>query len=129
VDTVHSYIIHSSELEKITLIIRKAPSPDTPLWLKQKNERKKLVNPPLFGRFKRSMLNTFNMLRDSFAQAMKAIISSMSRDTRLGKTKDADKRFSEMQSNLTGMIPNAWESNLENILGNGFQSKDRLSRV
>ena len=71
-DTVHSYIIHSSELEKITLIIRKAPSPDTPLWLKQKNERKKLVNPPLFGRFKRSMLNTFNMLRDSFAQAMKA---------------------------------------------------------
>ena len=60
---------------------------------------------------------------------MKAIIRSMSRDTRLGKTKDADKRFSEMQSNLTGMIPNAWEPILKNILGNGFQSKDRLSRV
>jgi hypothetical protein len=114
---VHSYIIHSSELEKISFIIRKAPPLDTPLGLKWKNEREKLVNPPMFSRVKRSMLNTFNMLRDSFAQAMKAIIGSMSRDTRFGKTKDADKRFSEMQGNLTGMIPNAWEPILEKYLG------------
>ena len=49
---------------------------------------------------------------------MKAIIGSMSKDTRLGKAKDADKRFGEMQGNLTNMIPNAWEPILEKYLGN-----------
>ena len=58
------------------------------------------------------------MLRDSFGQAIKAIIGSMSKDTRLGRAKDADKRFGEMQGNLTNMIPNAWEPILEKYLGN-----------
>ena len=90
---------------------------DTQLGLRWKKEREKLINPPFFRRLNRTMLNTFNMLRDSFAQAMKAIIGSMNRDTRFGKTKDADKRFNEMQGNLTGMIPNAWEPILEKYLG------------
>jgi len=115
--SIHSYIIHSSELEKISFIIRKSPPLDTQLGLRWKKEREKLINPSFFRRLKRTILNTFNMLRDSFALAMKAIVGSMSRDTRLGKTKDADKRFNEMQGNLTGMIPNAWEPILEKYLG------------
>ena len=115
--SVHSFIIHSNELEKISFIIRKSPPLDTQLGLRWKNEREKLINPPFFRRLNRTILNTFNMLRDSFAQAMKAIIGSMNRDTPFGKTKDADKRFNEMQGNLTGMIPNAWEPILEKYLG------------
>ena len=38
----------------------------------------------------------------------------MSKDKRLGN----DKRFGEMQGNLTNMIPNAWEPILEKYLGN-----------
>jgi len=41
----------------------------------------------------------------------------MSKDTRLGKAKDSEKRFQEMQSNLTEMVPNAWEPILEKYLG------------
>ena len=115
---VLSHIIHAAELEKVSLIIRKAPSLDTKLGQVWQEERKRLVDPPLQDRLKRSVLNSFNMLRDSFGQAMKAIIGSMSKDTRLGKTKDADKRFGEIQGNLTNMIPNAWEPILEKYLGN-----------
>jgi len=116
--TVHSHIIHAAELEKVSLIIRKAPPLDTKLGQIWQKERKRLVDPPLQNRIKRSVLNSFNMLRDSFGQAMKAIIGSMSKDTRLGKAKDADKRFGEIQGNLTNMIPNAWEPILEKYLGN-----------
>ena len=116
--TVHSHIIHAAELEKVSLIIRKAPSLDTKLGQIWQKERKRLVDPTLQDRIKRSVLNLFNMLRDSFGQALKAIIGSMSKDTRLGKAKDADKRFGEIQGNLTNMIPNAWEPILEKYLGN-----------
>ena len=57
------------------------------------------------------------MLRDSFAQALKAIVGTVSKDTRLGKTKDADKRLLDMQNNLTDMVPNAWEPILEKYRG------------
>ena len=33
------------------------------------------------------------MLRDSFGQAFRAIIGTMSEDTRLGKAKDSEKDF------------------------------------
>jgi hypothetical protein len=58
--------------------------------------------------FKRFTLNSYNMLRDSFGQALKTIIGTVSKETRLGKAKGADSRFHEIQSNLTGMEPNAW---------------------
>ena len=115
---VHSHNIHAAELEKESLIIRQAPPLDTKLGQIWQKERKRLVDPPLQDRIKRSVLNSFNMLRDSFGQAMKAIIGSMSKDTRLGNAKDADKRFGEIQGNLTNMIPNAWEPILEKYLGN-----------
>ena len=57
------------------------------------------------------------MLRDSFGQAIKAIIGTISKDTQLAKSKDSDKRFQEMQTDLTGMVPNAWEPILEKYLG------------
>lgn len=116
--SVHSHIIHAVELEKVSMIIRKAPPLDTNLGQVWQKERKRLVDPPLQDRIRRSVLNSFNMLRDSFGQAMKAIIGSMSKDTRLGKTRDADKRFGEIQGNLTNMIPNSWEPILEEYLGN-----------
>ena len=66
---------------------------------------------------KRSVLNSYNMLRDSFGQAIKAIIGSISKDTQLAKSKDSDKRLHEVQTNLTGMVPNAWEPILEKYRG------------
>jgi hypothetical protein len=80
-------------------------------------EREKLLNPPFFKRLQRASLNSYNMLRDSFAQALKAIVGTVSKDTRLGKTKDADKRLLDMQNNLTDMVPNAWEPILEKYRG------------
>ena len=112
-----SRIIHSSEVEKLSYLVRQAPSPDTRLGLQWRKERERLLHPPIQDRIKRSFLNSYNMLRDSFGQALKAIIGSMSKDTRLGKTKDSDKRFQEMQTNLTGMVPNAWEPILEKYRG------------
>ena len=41
----------------------------------------------------------------------------MSKDTQLAKSKDSDKRLHEMQTNLTGMVPNAWEPVLEKYRG------------
>lgn len=114
---IHSRIIHSAEVGKIPYFVRQAPDPDTLLGLKWRKDRERLLHPPIQDRFKRSVLNSYNMLRDSFAQALKAIIGSVSKDTRLGKAKDSDKRFQEMQSNLTGMVPNAWEPILEKYRG------------
>ena len=111
---VHPHIIHAAELKKVSLIIRKSPPLDTKLGQIWQKERKRLVDPPLQNRIKRSVLNLFNMLKDSFGQTIKAIIGSMSKDKRLGN----DKRFGEMQGNLTNMIPNAWEPILEKYLGN-----------
>jgi len=114
---IRSRIIHSLEVDKIPFFIRQAPDPDTRLWVLWKKERERLLHPPLRDRIKRSVLNSFNMLRDSFGQAFRAIIGTMSKDTRLGKAKDSEKRFQEMQSNLTEMVPNAWEPILEKYLG------------
>ena len=79
-------------------------------------ERERLTS-PIQDRMKRSVLNSYNMLRDSFGQAIKAIIGSISKDTQLAKSKDSDKRLHEVQTNLTGMVPNAWEPILEKYRG------------
>jgi hypothetical protein len=115
--SIKSRILHSFEVDKIPFFIRQAPDPDTRLGVLWKKERERLLHPPLRDRVKRSVLNAFNMLRDSFGQAFRAIIGTMSKDTRLGKAKDSEKRFQEMQSNLTEMVPNAWEPILEKYLG------------
>ena len=114
---VLSRVLHTSEVENIPYFIRQAPDPDTPQGRQWAKERQRLLHPPLSDKIRRSSLNSYNMLRDSFGQALRAIIGSISKDTRLGKTKDADKRFFEMQSNLTGMVPNAWEPILEKYRG------------
>ena len=115
--SVLSRVLHSSEVEKIPYFIRQAPDPDTPQGRQWSKERQRLLHPPLSDKIRRSSLNSYNMLRDSFGKALRAIIGSISKDTRLGKTKDADKRLLEMQSNLTGMVPNAWEPILEKYRG------------
>ena len=112
-----SRIIYSAEVEKIPYMIRQAPDPDTRAGLKWKKDRERLLRPLIQDRFKRCLLNSYNMLRDSFGQALKAIIGSISKDTHLGKAKDSDKRFQEMQTNLTGIVPNAWEPILEKYRG------------
>ncbi len=112
-----SRIIHSTEVEKIPYLIRQAPDPDTRAGLQWKKDRQRLLHPPLQDKFRRSVLNSYNMLRDSFGQALKAIIGSMSKDTRLAKAKGSDKRLQEMQTNLTGMVPNSWEPVLEKYRG------------
>ena len=114
---VLSRVLHSAEVDKIPYFVRQAPAPDTPQGRKWAKERQRLLHPPFYFKIRRCFLNFFNMLRDSFGQALRAIIGSISKDTRLGKSKDADKRFLEMQSNLTGMVPNAWEPILEKYRG------------
>ena len=61
--SVHSRIIHSSEVEKIPLFIRQAPDPDTRSGVEWHKEREKLLNPPFFKCFQRASLNSYNMLR------------------------------------------------------------------
>ena len=114
---LQSHIIHSSEVEKLAYLIRQAPDSDTRQGVVWKKERERLLHPPIQDRMKRSVLNAYNMLRDSFGQAIKAIIGSISKDTQLAKSKDSDKRLHEVQTNLTGMVPNAWEPILEKYRG------------
>jgi len=110
-------VLHSTEVDKIPYFVRQAPDPDTRKGMIWKNERKRLLHPPFLDRVRRSSLNSYNMLRDSFGQALKAILGSMSKDTKLGKTRDADKRLHEMQTSLTGLVPNSWEPILEKYRG------------
>ena len=114
---LQSRIIHSKEVSAISFLIRQAPDPDTWAGVEWKKERERLLNPPMISRLSRFTLNSYNMLRDSFGQALKAIIGSVSKETRLGKLKGADSRFQEMQSNVTDIIPNAWEPILEKYRG------------
>jgi len=116
-EKIQTKILHSSEVDKIIYLIRQAPDPDTQLGLKWKKERERLLHPPWYQRIKRSALNSYNMLRDSFGQALKAILGSISKDTQLGKTQNADKRLQEMQNSLTGLVPNSWEPILEKYRG------------
>ncbi|HAF58361.1 MAG TPA: hypothetical protein DCL00_02110 [Opitutae bacterium] len=114
---LQSHIIHSSEVDKLAYLIRQAPDSDTWQGVAWKKERERLLHPSIQDRMKRSVLNSYNMLRDSFGQAIKAIIGSISKDTKLAKSKDSDKRLHEVQTNLTGMVPNAWEPILEKYRG------------
>lgn len=114
---VHSRIFPAAELINLSYFIRQAPDPDTRAGVKWKKEREKLLHPPLWNRVKRFSLNSYNMLRDSFGQALKAIIGSVSKQTRFGQTKDADHRLYELQSNMTGLVPNSWEPILEKYRG------------
>ena len=64
------------------------------------------------------MIHTFyNMLKDAFGQAAKAIIGAISKDTAISKVKDSNKRIEEVRSGLTELVPNAWEPILEKYRG------------
>ena len=63
------------------------------------------------------MLTFYNMLKDAFGQAAKAIIGALSKDTSLSKVKDSNKRIEEVRSGLTELVPNAWEPILEKYRG------------
>ena len=65
------------------------------------------------------MLTFYNMLKDAFGQAAKAIIGALSKDTSLSKVKDSNKRIEEVRSGLTELVPNAWEPILEKYRGVG----------
>jgi len=114
---VYSRIIYSSEVDKISCIVRQAPAPDTRRGMEWKKERQRLLTPPVSQRIKRSILNAYNMLRDCFGQALRAIVGVMSKDTRISKTKDAQKRLDEVQSSLSELVPNSWEPILEKYRG------------
>ena len=95
-----SRVLHSAEVDEIPFLIKQAPHPDTRAGLQWKKDREKLLRPTLKYKVRRSIINSYNMLRDCFGQALRAIIGAMSKDTRLGKAKDSDKRLQEMQTNL-----------------------------
>ena len=66
------------------------------------------------------MLTFYNMLKDAFGQAAKAIIGALSKDTSLSKVKDSNKRIEEVRSGLTELVPTH---------GNPFLKSTEGSRV
>lgn len=114
---VDTMILHAAELEKVPYVARRAPAPDTRAGVEWKKARERLLHPPMRDRLKRTALNSYNMLRDSFGQAMKAILGSMSKNSKLAQAKDSDKRLHEMQNSFTELVPNAWEPILEKYRG------------
>ena len=115
--TVESLVLHPSEVDKITYFLRPAPAPDTRAGVEWARELERIRTPSFFDRVVRANLNFFNMLRDAFGQASQAILGAISKDSSMGKVKNADKRANEIGTGLTDLVPNAWEPILEKYRG------------
>lgn len=114
---VDSFVLHPEEIEKIPYLIRPAPDPETRAGFTWKQEMHNILHPDYFQRFQRLVLTFYNMLKDAFGQAAKAILGALSKDTSLSKVKDSNKRIEEVRSGLTELVPNAWEPILEKYRG------------
>lgn len=117
VGTIDSFILHPAEIDKIPLIIRPAPDPDTRDGLRWKEEMQKILYPNIWYRTRRIVINFYNMLKDAFGQAAKAIIGAISKDSSISKVKDSSKRVEEVRSGISELVPNSWEPILEKYRG------------
>jgi len=114
---VESLVLHPSEVDKIAYLLRPAPAPDTRAGVEWEKELARIRTPSFIDRIVRANLNFYNMLRDAFGQASQAILGAISKDSSMGKVKNADKRATEIGSGLTDLVPNAWEPILEKYRG------------
>ena len=114
---IDSLVLHPSEVEKIPYLLRPAPEADTRQGAEWAKELVRIRKPSFFDRVIRASLNFYNMLRDAFGQASQAILGAISKDSSIGKIKNADKRVNEIGTGLTGLVPNAWEPILEKHRG------------
>ena len=112
-----SLVLHPSEVGKINYFLRPAPAPDTRAGVEWGRELERIRKPSFLDRVIRANLNFYNMLRDAFGQASQAILGAISKDSSVGKVKNADKRAAEIGSGLTELVPNAWEPILEKYRG------------
>ena len=114
---IDSFVLHPAEIEKIPYLIRPAPDPETRAGFKCSQEMKTILQPSFLQKSQRLILTFYNMLKDAFGQAAKAIIGALSKDTSISKVKDSNKRIEEVRSGLTELVPNAWEPILEKYRG------------
>ena len=114
---IDSFVLHPAEIEKIPYLIRPAPDPETRAGFIWSQEMHKILHPNFLQKSQRLLLTFYNMLKDAFGQAAKAIIGALSKDTSLSKVKDSNKRIEEVRSGLTELVPNAWEPILEKYRG------------
>jgi hypothetical protein len=114
---VDSFVLHPAEIEKIPYIIRPAPDPDTRAGVLWNREMSRILHPTIIDRFQRNTLTFYNMLKDAFGQAAKAILGALSKDSSFSQVKDSGKRLEEVRSGLTDLVPNAWEPILEKYRG------------
>jgi hypothetical protein len=114
---IESLVLHPAEVDRVAYFIRPAPAPDTRAGVEWERELARIRTPSFFDRIIRANLNFYNMLRDAFGQASQAILGAISKDSSMGKVRNADKHASEVGSGLTGLVPNAWEPILEKYRG------------
>ena len=104
-------------MKKIPYLIRPTPDPETRAGFEWSQEMHKILHPNFLQKTQRLILTFYNMLKDAFGQAAKAIIGALSKDTSFSKVKDSNKRIEEVRSGLTELVPNAWEPILEKYRG------------
>jgi len=114
---IESLVLHPSEVDSISYLLRPAPAPDTRAGVKWARELKRIRVPSFWDKLIRAGLNFYNMLRDAFGQASQAILGAMSKDSSMSKVKNANKHVNELGSGLTDLVPNAWEPILEKYRG------------
>jgi len=112
-----SMVFHPAEVDKISIIIRPTPELDTHAGIHWQKEMQQILNPSIRNRVERMILNFYNMLRDAFGEAAKAILGAVSKDSSFSEVKDSSKRVDEVRSGLTELVPNAWEPILEKYRG------------
>ena len=117
IGVINSFVLHPAEIEKIPYLIRPAPDPETKAGFTWAQEMHKILHPNFLQRSQRMIHTFYNMLKDAFGQAAKAIIGAISKDTAISKVKDSNKRIEEVRSGLTELVPNAWEPILEKYRG------------
>ena len=114
---IESLVLHPSEVDGIAYLLRQAPAPDTRAGVEWDRELQRIRFPSFWNKVIRAALNLYNMLRDAFGQASKAILGAISKDSAMGEVKNANKHVNEIGSDLTDLVPNAWEPVLEKYRG------------
>ncbi|MGV3774446.1 MAG: hypothetical protein ACO1QB_16215 [Verrucomicrobiales bacterium] len=112
-----SYVFFEHELESIHAIIRPSPKEDSTEHADWLREIERLQKPSLARRLSRKVRNTFNMLRDAFAQSITMIFGAVKKKTALAKAPIGDDKVGEVGKSLISVIPNSYEPVLEKYLG------------